>query len=186
VNKVRKKVTEHPIDVRIDPNVFDNADSSLISLGKVRSTKSEQLLLSSGKDSEIALSGELTPVQVRFLNMRMSGLSLITCCKLLDIDMASPLLWEEECGKNSIYMNCINIIRTLQAKQAEDVLWDKAINDPKATLDRFYAIKSRMPEYRDNAQIGGTTGVQVNITIDKQPFVVDTSTRVIGDEDGQI
>lgn len=190
--KVNIKKTEIAV---IEPKVYKSAEeyadytSALIRYGLLmyqRSLNKDQKLLTGEMIDDLYqiggdLSIALTPQQVQYLNMRMDGISTKKSCELLKIDQAYPLLWEEEGEKNSVYRFCVEALRLIQAKQAEDVVWDKAINEGKELMLMF-AVKSRLDEYKDNAKATGANVVQVNISVDKEPFVVDTNTKIIEGE----
>lgn len=190
--KVHTKKTEIAV---IEPKVYKSAEeyadytSALIRYGLLmyqRSLNKDQKLLTGDViDDLYSISGgltvNLTSEQVKYLNMRMDGISTKRACELLFIDQAYPLLWEEEGEKNSVYKFCVEALRLIQAKQAEDVVWDKAINEGKELMLMF-AVKSRLDEYKDNAKSTGANVVQVNISVDKEPFVVDTNSKIIDAE----
>ena len=139
-----------------------------------RKTQGDTKLLEGEVDSLYDAPIPLTGEQVGYLNMRMQGLSMKNSCQLLKIDMAYPLLWEEELGIKSVYGFCLEAVKRTQAINLEDVVWDKAMTDDSKGLMAMFALKSRMSEYKDNAPANNNTAVQVNISVNGNKYVVDT------------
>ena len=152
------------------PEDYADAGSAVIQFGRLSAAKGAKQLSDGGK----AVISELLPLQVQYVNMRMAGLGLAETCKALSIDCAVPMLWEEEQGKDSVYMHCISAIRKKQALVLEDGMWDSATTDSRPSRDamRLALIRSRMPEYRENSPTV-TMPVQVNISIDREPYAID-------------
>lgn len=169
------------------PEDYVDYTSALIRYGLLMHEKHgnmDRKALDSGIDELYGLGGksiDLSVVQVQYLNMRMAGMSTVQACKALEIDLASPLFWEEDSGKGSLYNCCVDALRRLEAIKAEDVTWYMAINNPNSNLERMFAIKSRLPEYRDNATSGGKTIVAVEISLGDKPFKIVTDTKNVGD-----
>ena len=174
--KVSKKVELAPMDKpSLMPEDYADCGSALLRYGQLSAEKSGKLLGDATK---------LSTVQVQYLNMRMAGLSLVDTCKALCIDTAVPMLWEEEEGKEGVYAHCIAAIRRKQALMLEDSMWQDAVTDSRPSRDamRMSLIRARMPEYKDNAP-SVVMPVQVNISIDREPYAIDTGvTEVIDDE----
>jgi len=166
-------------EVSHNPEDYVDYTSALIRYGMLihEKRKNNGKILKSGLDEVYGVNGEpveITSQQVVYLNMRMSGLSTKDACKALEIDTMQPMLWEEECDKNSVYVCCVEALRKLEASMLEDKLWAKAINDSRADAVALACLKARMPEYKENAPVVGVNMVQVNITVENQPYVVDT------------
>ena len=166
-------------EVSRNPEDYIDFTSSLIRYGMLMHEKrmNNGKVLKSGLDEVYSVDNEppdITSQQVIYLNMRMSGLSTRDACKAMGIDTMQPMLWEEECDKTSIYGCCVEALRKLEASILEDKLWSKAINDSRADNVALACLKARMPEYKENAPVAGVSMVQVNITVENQPYVVDT------------
>lgn len=187
--RISKKTELVPMDApSLMPEDYSDYGSALIQYGLLVWQKDGQKLLADGSDGESAVSVPvpLSLVQVQYLNMRMAGITAKDACKALSIGAMTPMLWEEESGKDSLYAKCMDAFKTMQARQAEDMIWDATINDgsPKRDILRMFAMKARMPEYRENAS-NVTAPVLVNITVDGNPFVVDTSIKEAGSDDNE-
>jgi hypothetical protein len=116
----------------------------------------------------------------------MAGLGLAEVCKALRIDTAVPMLWEEQHGKDSVYAHCINAIRRKQALLLEDSMWESAVTDGRSCRDamRISLLRSRMPEYKDNAP-NIIVPVQVKFSINNEPYVVDNGEYLEENKDEQ-
>lgn len=168
--KVSKKVELAPLEKpSMMPEDYADAGSALIRYGQLSAVKGGKLL---GEGDSLEL------VQIQYLNMRMAGISLVDACKALMLDCAVPMLWEEEQGKDSVYAHCINAIRRKQALVLEDSMWDSAVSDTRPSRDamRTALLRARMPEYKDNAP-AVQVPVQVNISINREPYAIDVSTE---------
>ena len=194
VKRGRKPKTElaviEPEVTHKNPDEYIDFTSSLIRLGMFMSNKAK----SNGKsitDGMDALYGideqsiDLTSQQVQYLNMLMDGMSTRDVCKGLQLDQATPMLWEETCDKDGVYSCCLSILQQIRAKELEEKFIDVALKDPDWRRDtaRMFVMKRFMPEYRENSQTGGANIVQLNISVGDRPFEVITDTKVIPNED---
>ena len=87
------------------------------------------------------------------------------------------MLWQ----KDPEFMSIYNQIKQAEAMMLESVVWDQAMNNPKASIERMFALKSRMSEYKDNAVATGQTVTNVRISIDGQDFDVSASMKDRGE-----
>jgi hypothetical protein len=178
----KPKITKALIPIEssvIEPEDYLDYSSTLIQLGVLmleKSLRDDKKLLGEGV---VEPAIELMSEQVQYLNMRMKGIRIADCCKALKIDISAPMLWEEQYDKNSVYAYCIDIIRKSQALMLEDTVWNDAINNDSKDLLKMFALKSRMPEYKDNAVGGGQGVVIVNLKVDNQPYSVDENTVTV-------
>lgn len=159
------------------PEDYADAGSALIVYGQLNAVKGGKCI---GEASSLDI------VQIQYLNMRMAGLGLAEVCKALRIDTAVPMLWEEQQGKDSVYAHCIGAIRRKQALLLEDSMWESAVTDGRPSRDamRMSLLSSRMPEYKPNAP-SVIVPVQVNISIDKEPYSVTTGLEEGADDEQQ-
>lgn len=191
-----KKQAEEPQAERppIDPAMYSDFGSSLIRFGVLMMEKKNQedgtKKLESGEctalvpttsmegfyDFGLGLQSNLSLQQVQFLNMRMAGISNLDACMAIGVDMATPMLWAEENGLDSVYGCCLDAIRKAEATVAEDVVWDRAIRGNKDLLLMF-AVKSRLPEYRDNQPIQNQQIVKLDLRVNGETFKVVTETE---------
>lgn len=175
-----KKTELIPMD-KPSPLPEDYADygSALIQFGNIMWQKNNKMLSDGGEGTKESLP--LSLVQVQYLNMRMAGITMLEACKALKISPAYPLLWEEGEEKN-LYCYCVDAIKQIQARAAEDSLWGTVSKDPESCKGNLimFGMKSRMPEYKDNAPTT-TVPIQVNLTVDGIPYKADT--RMVGEDD---
>lgn len=76
------------------------------------------------------------------------------------------MIWQ----KDPEFMTVLNQIKMAEAMMLEARVWDEALNNPKASIERMFALKSRMAEYKDNAPPQGNTVTNVRISIDGQDY----------------
>jgi len=153
------------------PDDFSDAGSAVIRFAQLSAGKSQKTL-SDGCSGNVP--AVLDEKQVQYVNMRISGIGLVEACKALSIDAAVPMLWEEECGKDSVFAHCVAAIKRKQALVLEDSMWEQATTDGRSSRDsmRIALLNARMPEYRPNAP-AITVPVQVNISIEREPYSID-------------
>jgi hypothetical protein len=180
--RVSKKTELAPMEKpSMLPEDYADYNSALIQFGKILWQKNNKMLIDGGEGSKESLP--LSLVQIQYLNMRMVGLSRTDACKALGISSASPMLWEEESGKTSLYCCCVDAIKRKQADELEDNMWDTAMNDSSSRRDimKMFLIKPRKPEYKENSTMVNVP-VQVNISVDREPYVVDSSIKVVEED----
>jgi hypothetical protein len=186
--RVSKKVSQIAViePVKVNPDEYADFTSALIRYGlliRAKRNNDTKLLESPDGVYDVSNNIDLTAQQVKYLNMKISGLTASKICKTLNIDMASALLWEEEGGKNSLFNCCMEAIKTIQARNAEDALWDTIERNPESCKGNLimYATKARLPEYRENAPMVNIMS-KVSINIEGQPYKVVADTNVIEGE----
>ena len=155
---------------------------------KSRSMSSAIAIESSNESALIVAQDNLEPFQRMYIDLISTGTSSNDACKQLNIDCYLPILWENTCEKDGLYAQCISLIRKKEAKDLEEVIWSSAKNNPKSTLERMFAIKSRMDEYKDNAPPQTNLQTNINVTIsDKDgnrfPYKVDTTVQEVEVQD---
>lgn len=171
-----------------DPDSYIDYTSSLIRLGVFMSNKAKSngKAITDGVDALYGVEGQsldLSSQQVQYLNMLMDGMSTKDACKSLQLDRATPILWEETAEKDSVYNCCLTILQQIKANDIEDKVIDVSLydNDWRRDTARMFVMKRFKPEYRENAPVT-TNAVQVNISVANQPFEVITETKIINDE----
>jgi hypothetical protein len=183
---VKESVEQKPIEDYVDYT------SALIRYGLLMyyKTKGDIKELTGEVDKTFDIYKEpidLSSTQVQYLNMRMDNISTSKACDSLKIERAAPMLWEVEKGAKSVYGFCLEALKRLQAVDLEDQLWEKSIDDPSFCKGNvaMFNLKSRMPEYRENAVNTGNNVVQVNLTVGDKSYTPDTSIdyEIISDED---
>jgi hypothetical protein len=182
--RVSKKVSQIAViePERVNPDEYADFTSALIRYGLLlRSKRNDDTKRLEAPDDLYDASNniDLTVEQVKFLNMKMAGLTTTDICKKLNISMASSLLWEEEGGKNSLFNCCMEAIKTIQARTAEDALWSTIEKNPESCKGNLimYATKARLPEYRENAPTVNVAS-RVIIEIEGQTYKVVEDTQV--------
>jgi hypothetical protein len=166
------EVEETPKDV----SLYVSPETGVVKFGILLWQKAQ-------KDGEQTIPVPLSVEQVCYLNMRVAGLLSAQACDLIGVDRLSPLYWEEKEGANSLYCKCIEALKLMQAKQAEDVVWDITVNDPSSRRDilRMFAMKGRLPEYRDNAPTVSAP-VTVHLSFGNRQYLPETDTSKIIEE----
>ena len=164
------------------PEDYCDYGSALIQYGSIKWQKANKMLCDGGEGSKESLP--LSLEQVQYLNMRMAGISMADACKALKISPAMPMLWEEEGEKSSLFSCCVDAIKRKQAVMLEDNMWETAMVDNSSRRDimKMFLIKPRMPEYKENSP-SAVVPVQVNISIDGQPYVADT--KMVGEDEDE-
>lgn len=171
-----------------DPDSYIDYTSSLIRLGVFMSNKAKSngKAITDGVDALYGVEGQsldLSSQQVQYLNMLMDGMTIKEACTNLQLDRATPMLWEKVADKDSVYACCLSIIQQIKAEELEERVIDISLTDKDWRRDtaRMFVMKRFMPEYRENAPVT-TNAVQVNISVANQPFEVITETKIINDE----
>jgi len=145
--------------VSLMPEDYADANSALVRLGQTYAEKANasSLLLESGEKKE---PERLTMEQVVYLNMLAAGLTPAEVCSCMKINRFQPTLWKEESEKDGVYRQCLKAIRVMEAENLEASVWRKASYD---SLMAMYALKTRMPEYKDNYM--PATGMETTINV---------------------
>ena len=164
------------------PEDYCDYGSALIQYGSIKWQKANKMLGDGGEGLKESLP--LSLEQVQYLNMRMAGISMADACKALKILPDTLILWEEESEKGSLFSYCAEAIKRKQALLLEDSMWETAMQDNSSRRDimKMFLIKPRMPEYKENSP-SAVVPVQVNISIDGQPYVADT--KIAGEDEDE-
>lgn len=185
VNKRGKKPSEEsrlvvPLSSQsMEPEDYADKGTSVIKYGLLMALK-----MRDGKATIEDLAMELTMAQAQYLNMRANGVMSRDACKALGIEQTMPLLWQAESEQDSVFMQCIDGLKKLEADTVEEIVWQRAMGMGGAVAERQMAIKARKPEYRDNFQTQVNMITQVRITRNGEEF--DTSAnykRLPGEEE---
>lgn len=168
------------------------ADSAIIRCGRymrgkaINANTDNLAILGSTGSSVALLEDDLLPQQREYIDFVATGMTSISACNMLGIDIFLPTLWEATANKDGTYMQCMNILKRKQADLLEENVWDQAMNNPKSTILKMFALKARKDEYKDNA--APMTAVQTNIHVSivgkdgiRVPFTVDTKIVSAGD-----
>jgi hypothetical protein len=175
--RVKKKVEMIPTEApSTDLALYTSADTGVIKFGVL-------LWQKSNKGKEQTELPTLSPEQITFLNMRVAGISPDYACKAIGIDSLSPLYWEESEGKDSLYCKCVEALSLKQVKDAENTVWDAVAKDSSSRRDilRMFAIKAKLPEYRDNAPTVSAP-VTVHLSFGNRQYLPETDTSKIIEE----
>lgn len=156
-------------DMQLAPQDYADANAGIILLGIDLCIKNRK-----GQDTDVLLPD---PVQVQYINMRTAGMTQKEACTKLQIDRAMPMLWEEAGAKDSVYVQCVRIIKRIEAEDLESVVWRRATTVASASLERMFALKSRMSEYKDNAPAAAFRP-QVRITIGGKNYDVSANLQM--------
>lgn len=95
----------------------------------------------------------------------------------LGINHALITVWNRA---NRLYSKIMDIIKEMQAEQAETILWHNATDDEnKDNISRMFALKARKQEYKDNAQPTNNSIISVRVTLDNKDFDTSASIKAI-------
>ena len=161
------------------------ADSAIIRCGRymrgrAANANTDNLAILGDASSNVAvLDDDLLPQQGEYIDFVATGMTSISACNMLGIDIFLPTLWEATANKDGTYMQCMNILKRKQADLLEENVWDQAMNNPKSTILKMFALKARKDEYKDNAPAQTNLQTNIHVTISDQqgntrPYVVDT------------
>lgn len=112
-----------------------------------------------------------------YLTHRMMGADHPTALRMSGAMPIAIMLWQQ----NSEFSSIMSQIKQAEAMMLESVVWDQALSNPKASIERMFALKSRMSEYKDNAPPTGQSITNVRISIDGQDYDVSASFRDKGE-----
>ena len=98
----------------------------------------------------------------------------------LNIPAALVTVWTRG---NKLFAKCIEIIKETQADQAEEILWNNAIDpESKDSISRMFALKARKQEYRDNATPQINTAISLKITLDDKDIDTAAGFKIVGED----
>lgn len=123
---------------------------------------------------------ELTPDQYLYLYLIDSDIMPAIATKALKISKSQPGLWAKE---NKLFAAVLSAIKDGQADELESVVWREARYNPKASIERMFALKSRKTEYRDNAPMPTPPRLDLRITLDNADIDVSASYKDITPDD---
>lgn len=106
-----------------------------------------------------------------YLYHRMMGADHPTAMNMAKAMPVSIMIWQKDAEFSSVLAQ----IKQAEAMMLEARVWDEALNNPKASIERMFALKSRMAEYKDNAPPQGQTITNVRISIDGQDYDASAS-----------
>lgn len=163
-DKEPSELAAPPGGLRIDDAIPEGWPKLVSDLIKLSSKQGQIFDTSGGKPetSDIGLSvGDWSDRMVTFLD-RMANGRTIKCC--FDDGTATAvelMIWKT----NALFSACLSTLKEAETLAAEAMTWDKALKDPNASIERMFAIKSRRPEYKDNAPPAqpGQINIQVNV-----------------------
>jgi len=151
---------------------MDN-NNSLVPLSNEKSLLLQLVQVDYPEIEEINLSEQAC----QYLVARMAGADHPAAMRKAKAMPISIMIWQ----KDPEFMSIYNQIKQAEAMMLESVVWDQAMNNPKASIERMFALKSRMSEYKDNAVATGQTVTNVRISIDGQDFDVSASMKDRGE-----
>lgn len=158
-------------------------DTDILRYGEIRhrSLMGKRALLESGKEEESGIGAvrEMPEVQVMYLNMLGSGIPWREACDKLGISRATPFLWLEELGEESIFGQCLELVKMIEADELESVVWEEAKNNKRATVLKMFALKARKDEYKDNAPPASNYETVINVQIGDQPYDISANYKAI-------
>ena len=150
--------------LRIDDAIPGDWPPLLIDLVKL-SMEDIQSLHKTGENGEsldIARSlADWTPEMMQYILALANGNTKRSIFEGGRVSPVMVMIWT----RNALFSACLATLKEAETLAAEAMTWDKALKDPNASIERMFAIKSRRPEYKDNAPPAqpGQINIQVNV-----------------------
>lgn len=134
-------------------------------------------------DSDKSLQAvTLSPAMFIYLYLIDNDFAPSVACKTLKLSKSQPIIWSKS---NKLFQATMAAIKAGQAEELESVVWFNAMHDPKASIERMFALKARKAEYRDNAPAPAPARLDLRITLDKTDLDVSGSYKDVTPEDDQ-
>ena len=134
-------------------------------------------------DSDKSLQAvTLSPAMYIYLYLIDNDFAPSVACKTLKLSKSQPVIWSKS---NKLFQATMAAIKAGQAEELESVVWFNAMHDPKASIERMFALKSRKAEYRDNAPAPAPARLDLRITLDKTDLDISGSLKDVTPEDDQ-
>jgi hypothetical protein len=121
----------------------------------------------------------LTPEQIQYINLFADGKSISDICTQLNIQKPLIIIWQRQ---NKLFNECIKLIKEVQAEEAENILWNRSINDDNAMIERMFAIKARKPEYRENSILPNNNIISLRISVNDKEIDTSQSYKTVEQE----
>jgi len=148
----------------------------LTALERFKESKEGKLLLEAASDSSSTAmmpadactclsTWLLSAIQVKYINALAQGFTGRTACKELGIARSEPLYWEQVSDKDKLFPLCLKVVKELRTADLEEDVWDQAINNPKASILKMFALKAAKPEYRDNPPVDRSAETVINVNL---------------------
>ena len=107
------------------------------------------------------------------VSLRAAGWTNVQISEGLEISRAVIEIWEQT---DELYKHCIEFVRKMETKDVEQKLWQQALKLSSASREREFAIKARLPEYRENAAPPTNVITQLRISLDGKDIDISANT----------
>lgn len=178
----------------MDTDRYSDRGTDIIKYGELkrREAQGKAKLIESGAvggdsaGNEIAEAEELSDAQVRYINMIASGISWTEACAMIGISRATPFLWLEESDKDGTYRQCLELVKEIEANELENNVWQEALNNPKSTILKMFALKARKDEYKDNATPSTNLETNIYVKIGEKDYDVRANFKPAGGDGEEV
>jgi hypothetical protein len=168
------ELVQPPGGLRIDdaiPGDWPVLVSDLVKL----STKGEQgktiLAETAGSAGISGFADRWTGRMIRFLDEMAQGMTIKGCLDEKLTTAVELMSWRLD----ALFSACLTTLKEAETLAAEAMTWDKALKDPNASIERMFAIKSRRPEYKDNAPPAGPGQINIQVNVAGKTFDVSAN-----------
>lgn len=127
-----------------------------------------------------ALEDKLNSRALIYLYSRFNGLSHYETVAFENLAPIEFQIWD----KIPEFQSIISAVKASEANMLESVVWKNALDNPSASIERMFALKSRKQEYKDNGQAPAQSVTNVRISIDGQDFDVSANFKEKGELNG--
>ena len=112
------------------------------------------------------------------VSLRAAGWTNVEIAEGLEVSRSVIEIWEQT---DELYKHCIEFVRKMETKDAEQKLWQQALRLNSASREREFAIKARLPEYRENAAPPTNVITQLRISLDGKDIDVSANMKPLLD-----
>lgn len=124
-----------------------------------------------GEEPRCFVTSALKPRQRDFIGKLLEGMSVLAAKMELGVSGLELVLW----SAGDLFSACLDVIKEAETIEAEAMTWHNATRNEKAMIERMFAIKSRRPEYKDNAPEKKTGNVNIQVNIGERRFDVSAN-----------
>lgn len=135
---------------QIDRNIYDVAiDNDIIDY------------IAKKNDIPIWCDDERT-IKSHAVSLRLAGWTDAEICNGMCIGRAKLAIWQDD---DDLYKACMQFVKVLEADDVEQLVWQMAKDGKSNDLVKFFALKARKQEYKDNApqQTEGVRNIVISI-----------------------
>jgi hypothetical protein len=118
---------------------------------------------------------ELSDKQSNYLQGLVAGKRPVEMCETLGMSRVQPYLWKKN---HKLFREALELIENMQADDLEASMWQEALSGDVNPIQKFFLLKARKAQYRENAPAQGANTVNIKVSIGEQEFkMVDVTQR---------